>query len=131
MDQHVPPRPPLRVIPASRGWRSVSASAAAPVRLNDGPRGTIGRRFKPIHQGGLSGFIEHEIDEYILGLIRARGGASEQQTAASFATVRPGRPAGSHLREHQMRKSQATSVSCLTTNDGRSEAADIAAALRI
>ena len=33
---------------------------------------------KPIHQGGLSGFIEHEIDDYILGLIRARGGASEQ-----------------------------------------------------
>lgn len=33
---------------------------------------------QPIKQGGLSGFIEHEIDEYILGLMRARGGASEQ-----------------------------------------------------
>lgn len=33
---------------------------------------------QPIHIGCSTGFVEHEIDEYILGLMRARGGASEQ-----------------------------------------------------
>ena len=33
---------------------------------------------KPVRQGGLSGFIEHELDAYIFGLIQARGGAPEQ-----------------------------------------------------
>lgn len=29
---------------------------------------------QPVHQGSSAGFIEHEIDDYIRGLMQARGG---------------------------------------------------------
>lgn len=33
---------------------------------------------KPVHLGKSTGFIEHEIDEYIRGLMQARGGVAGQ-----------------------------------------------------
>ena len=33
---------------------------------------------QPVHMGCSTGFVEHEIDGYIFGLMRARGGATEQ-----------------------------------------------------
>lgn len=33
---------------------------------------------KPVHLGSSAGFIEYEIDDYIRGLMQARGGAAGQ-----------------------------------------------------
>lgn len=73
------PAPRLRVIPRREAQKRLGIGRSTLYDWNDETSPNHRPEVpKPIHQGGLSGFIEHEIDEYILGLIRARGGASEQ-----------------------------------------------------
>ncbi len=79
MDEHASSRPILRVLPRRETEKRLGISRSTLYEWND----DAGQNHrpevpKPIRQGGLSGFIEHEIDEYILGLMRARGGAHEQ-----------------------------------------------------
>lgn len=79
MDDHTSPRPVLRVISRREAQKRLGIARSTLYDWNDETSPNYRPEVpQPVQQGSLSGFIEHEIDDYILGLIKARGGASEQ-----------------------------------------------------